>query len=77
MAKLVIIGAGLTGLSTAYHLEKNNFAFIRILKITRLFTLSAFGGSSFLSTHFPGLKPRAITRPEQTARRAGLQTNYY
>ena len=25
MAKLVIIGAGLTGLSTAYHLEKNNF----------------------------------------------------
>jgi len=25
MAKIVIIGAGLTGLSTAYHLEKNNF----------------------------------------------------
>ncbi len=25
MAKVVIIGAGLTGISTAYHLEKNNF----------------------------------------------------
>lgn len=25
MAKIVIIGAGLTGLSTAYHLEKNGF----------------------------------------------------
>lgn len=25
MAKIVILGAGLTGLSTAYHLEKNNF----------------------------------------------------
>ena len=25
MAKIVIAGAGLTGLSTAYHLEKNKF----------------------------------------------------
>jgi len=25
MAKIIILGAGLTGLSTAYHLEKNNF----------------------------------------------------
>ena len=25
VAKIVILGAGLTGLSTAYHLEQNNF----------------------------------------------------
>ena len=25
MAEVVILGAGLTGLSSAYHLEKNNF----------------------------------------------------
>lgn len=32
MAKIVIIGAGLTGLSTAYHLEKQNFYDYRIFE---------------------------------------------
>ena len=39
MAKIVIIGAGLTGLSTAYHLEKNGFSDYKIFEKD-----SSFGG---------------------------------